>query len=85
MSKIKIIPVVPSFAAWQRAADRLLTLETVLARNRRTAHDPASPRPRELENSAAIARVVADELFRIAYAEVNLTRGKRQAPVALAS
>ena len=84
MSKNKIIPVVPSFAAWQKAADRLLTLETVLARTRRTVHDPEAPSPRALESSAAMARVVADELFRIAYAEVNLARGKRQAPLALA-
>jgi hypothetical protein len=29
--------------------------------------------------------VVADQLFQIAYAEVNLTRKRRQAPVALAA
>jgi len=84
MSNIKIIPVVPSFAAWQRAADKLLTLETVLARSRRAVLAPESSRPAELEASAAKARVVADELFQIALAEVNLTRGKRHAPFALA-
>jgi hypothetical protein len=32
----------------------------------------------------ARARLIADQLFQIAYAEANLARGKRQAPFALA-
>ena len=84
MSNFKTIPVVPSFAAWQRAADKLLTLETVLARSRRAVFPPSSLSQSELETSAARARVVADELFQIAFAEANLSRAKRRAPFALA-
>ena len=75
----KIIPVVPSFPAWQKAADKLLTLETALARSKRAVLDPESPDPAELEASVATARGIADRLFQIAFAEA---RGKQQAPAA---
>jgi hypothetical protein len=39
----------------------------------------------KLVTVAVEARVVADQLFQIAFAEVNLTRKRRQAPFALAS
>jgi hypothetical protein len=80
----KIIPVVPSFVAWQRAANSLLTLETALARDKRAVLISDSTSSTELEAAAAKARMVSDQLFRIAFAEVQLTRGKRQAPYALA-
>jgi hypothetical protein len=78
----KIIPVLPSFDAWQRAANKLLTLETALAHGRRVV--PEFAMHSKLETAAVEARVLADQLFQIAYAEVNLTRKRRQAPVALA-
>ncbi len=80
----KIIPVVPSFTAWQRAADRLLALETALARGKRPVLISESTRTTELETATARARVIADQLFQIAFAEVQLTRGRRQTPCALA-
>jgi hypothetical protein len=81
----KIIPVLPSFDAWQRAANKLLTLETELARGRRIVPDPELAMYSRLEMATVEARAVADQLFQIAYAEVSLTRKKRQAPVALAA
>ncbi|HWP12258.1 MAG TPA: hypothetical protein VNN06_10580 [Ramlibacter sp.] len=78
----KIIPVVPSFTAWQRAAERMLTLETTLARGKRALPMSESTRTTELETAAARARVISDQLFQIAFAEVQLTRGKQQAPCA---
>jgi hypothetical protein len=80
----KIIPVLPSFDAWQRAANKLLTLETALAHGRRVVPAPELAMHLKLETAAVEARVVADQLFQIAYAEVNLTRKRRQAPAALA-
>jgi hypothetical protein len=72
----KIIPVTPSFAAWQRAADELLTLETALARSRRAVIATECPGPAVFETSIEKVRLVADRLFRIAFAEANLARGK---------
>jgi hypothetical protein len=80
----KRIPVVPSFSAWQKAAAESLTLETALARSKRAQLDPEARDPAELEASAARARVIADELFQIAFVEARLTSGKQQAPVAQA-
>jgi hypothetical protein len=77
--------VVPSFDAWQRASNRLLTLETALARGRRVVPVSELAMHSKLEMATVEARVVANQLFQIAYAEVNLTRKRRQAPVALAA
>jgi hypothetical protein len=81
----KIIPILPSFDAWQRAANNLLTLETELSRGRRVVPAPECAMHSKLHVAAAEARVIADELFQIAFAEVNLTRKRRHAPVALAA
>lgn len=70
----KSIPATPSFAAWQRAADRLLTLETALARSRRAL--PQCPNVAELQTSATKVRLIADALFRVALAEVKLARDR---------
>jgi hypothetical protein len=70
----KIIPVLPSFDAWQRAANRLLTLETALSHGRRVFPAPERAVHSKLEMAAAEARAVADQLFRIAFAEVKSTR-----------
>jgi hypothetical protein len=80
----KINPVLPSFDAWQKAANKLLTLETALARDKRVVPAPEFSMRSKLETAAVEARVVADQLFQIAFAEVNLTRKRRQAPFALA-
>jgi hypothetical protein len=85
----KIIPVTPSFVAWQRAADKLLTLETALARSKRAvlAPEPESPGPAELETSVAEVRLIADGLFQIAFAEANrhVETGRRHPRVSLGS
>jgi hypothetical protein len=71
----KSIPATPSFAAWQRAADRLLTLETALAHSRRAV--PQCPKFAELQTSATEVRLIADALFRVAFAEAKLAHDKR--------
>ena len=80
----QIISVLPSFDAWQRAANKLLTLETELSRGRRAVPTPECAVHSKLESAAAEARLAADQLFQIAFAEVSLTRKRRQAPIALA-
>jgi hypothetical protein len=78
----KTIPVLPSFDAWQRAANKLLTLETALARGRRIVPAPECALHTKLEMAAAEARMIADQLFQVAYAEVKFTRAgdKRPSP-----
>ena len=70
----KILAITPSFAAWRRAADRLLTLETAASLSKRTVAplqvQPVSPE--EIEK----ARRLAKELFEIAQAETDLARGQ---------
>lgn len=75
----KIFPATPSFLAWQRAADELLTLETMLARSRRVPDAPASPYPAAFRASLAQVRLIADQLFEVAMAEVNQARARRPA------
>jgi hypothetical protein len=75
----KVLPAVPSFTAWQKAADALLTLETELARTKRSVVGPESPDPLALVTSVAKAKVTADGLFQIAFAEANHSAAKRQA------
>ena len=78
----KIIPVTPSFVAWQQAANHLLALETELARSKRAVIAPEGPGPADLGASLAEVRLVAAGLFRVAFDEANLARGNRQAPYA---
>jgi hypothetical protein len=70
----KPIPATPSFIAWQKAADRLLKLETALALGRRSVLPPESTGPSlaEIERAVREARLVADGLFRTAFAEAHL-------------
>ena len=69
----KPIPATPSFVAWQKAASKLLTLETALAFRKRTVlpPEPFDMSIKEIESSLADARVVSDGLFRAAFAEVR--------------
>ncbi len=69
----KPIPAAPSFVAWQKAAGILLTLETALAFRKRTVLPSESPDPgiEEIESCVTDARLVSDELFRIAFAEAR--------------
>lgn len=70
----KTIPALPSFDKWQRAANKLLTLETALARDKRVVLALDFATHSKLEMAAVEARVVANQLFQIALAEVNSTR-----------
>jgi hypothetical protein len=70
----KILAITPSFAAWRRAADTLLRLETAVALSKRTAA-PEQVLPEELEK----ARLLANELFEIAQAETSLERSHMHA------
>ena len=69
----KPIPATPSFIAWQKAASKLLLLETALAFRKRTVLPPEAldPSIEEIETSVADARLVSDGLFRIAFAEAR--------------
>ena len=69
----KPIPATPSFVAWQKAASKLLTLETALAFRKRTVlpPEPLEMSIKEIESSLADARLVSDGLFRAAFAEVR--------------
>lgn len=69
----KIIPATPSFIAWQKAAAKLLALETALAFRKRTVlpPQPLDASIEEIEASLSNARLVADSLFRLAFAEAS--------------
>ncbi|MDF2463057.1 MAG: hypothetical protein K0Q43_1292 [Ramlibacter sp.] len=79
----KAIPATPSFVAWQKAASKLLTLETALAFQKRTVLTPLplDMSIEEIETSLADARLVADGLFRIAFAESRQLPESRGRPV----
>ncbi len=80
----KIIPVTPSFVAWQQAANHLLALETELARSRRAMIAPEGPALAVLGASLAEVRLIAAGLYQVAFDEANLARGNRRASFALA-
>ncbi len=69
----KSIPATPSFIAWQKAASKLLTLETALALRKRTVlpPDPLDMSIEEIESSVAEARLISDGLFRAAFTEAR--------------
>lgn len=75
----KLTPALPSFDRWQRAAKKLLTLETALARDKRAVPALEFATHTKLEMATAEARVEANQLFQIAFADVTSTRqaGKR--------
>jgi hypothetical protein len=70
----KSLPVTPAFVEWQRAADRLLAVETALAHNRRSLIADERPNVSELQSSATELRLIADALFQVAFAEASLAR-----------
>jgi hypothetical protein len=69
----KPVPSTPSFVAWQKASSKLLTLETALAFKKRTVlpPEPLEMSIEEIESSLAEARMTANALFRVAFAEVT--------------
>lgn len=69
----KPIPATPSFVAWQKAAGRLLTLETALALRKRTAPQFEAPDTgmQEIQCSLVAERLACDALFQIAFAEAR--------------
>jgi hypothetical protein len=76
----KIIPAFPSFDTWQRAANKLLTLETALAHGKRAVPAPDLTMYLKLETATAEARMVADQLFQIAIDDVNSARQASRRP-----
>jgi hypothetical protein len=69
----KILAITPSFTAWRRAADTLLTLETAVALGKRSSA-PGQVPPVSTEQIEK-ARLLANQLFEIAQAETSLVRG----------
>jgi len=78
----KTLPATPSFVAWQKAASKLLTLETALAFRKRTVlpPEPLDMSIEEIESSLADARAVSNGLFQIAFAEVSQHPESRSHP-----
>jgi hypothetical protein len=75
----KILAITPSFTAWRRAADKLLTLETSLAlRKRNLIFGPIQPKPAE-ELEIEQVRELAGQLFEVVRAETDLVRAHAHA------
>lgn len=77
----KTLAITPLFAAWRRAADRLLTLETAVALRKRTLFVGPPPQQAAEDLEIAQVRLLANQLFQVANDEAQLARRPSQATV----